>query len=346
MATVRKRGNILHIQWYDPFEDKITSKTTGLTATEFNKKIAKKYSKELQYELSKRNRELKQIGIQKISIRDTFNQFLRNNQGKSSKTIKDYERFFNKFTEYFDPNEPSTTITKIRVEDWLNQLKQTTYAKNTIHGYGKQCNHFLNFLFDSSYTQFFRINKEVRTKPEVKEKIVFQSKDIVKIFNGLKIKTENFQLLINILFYTGLRSSDILTITSEKINLRERSFIYYSPKRKKHREVAYHKDLSTFFSKIKKEKKTGKILNYSSVESMGRAIKRYMKHLGISSNGYTARTFRKTFITLARSKYNMDASIVKELVGHEHGNTTDKYYNQISIATMRNELKKFKRPLK
>ena len=40
----------------------------------------------------------------------------------------------------------------------------------------------------------------------------------------------------------------------------------------------------------------------------------------------------------------MDASIVKELVGHEHTNTTDRYYNNISVERMKEDLKKFIRP--
>ncbi len=40
----------------------------------------------------------------------------------------------------------------------------------------------------------------------------------------------------------------------------------------------------------------------------------------------------------------MDASIVRELVGHEHSNTTDKYYNQISIERMKVELERFEMP--
>jgi hypothetical protein len=40
----------------------------------------------------------------------------------------------------------------------------------------------------------------------------------------------------------------------------------------------------------------------------------------------------------------MDASIVHELVGHEHSNTTDKSYNQISIERMKVELEKFEIP--
>ena len=63
-----------------------------------------------------------------------------------------------------------------------------------------------------------------------------------------------------------------------------------------------------------------------------------MISLKLDGKGYTARTFRKTFITLYRSRYDMDAPVVKELVGHEHGNTTDRYYNHISIKKMKNEL--------
>ena len=40
----------------------------------------------------------------------------------------------------------------------------------------------------------------------------------------------------------------------------------------------------------------------------------------------------------------MDASVVRELVGHEHRNTTDIYYNQISIERMKAELEKFEIP--
>lgn len=90
---------------------------------------------------------------------------------------------------------------------------------------------------------------------------------------------------------------------------------------------------------------SGKLLSYNCVENPGRAVTRYQKNLGLYSKDQIARTFRKTFITLCRSRYDMDESILKELVGHEHGNTTDKYYNKISMNRMREELKKFQRPI-
>ena len=274
-----------------------------------------------------------------------YDHFLRNNQNKNPKTKKDYERFFKKFTETFDENTPCSSINKLLVEDWLNEIKQLPLAKNSIHAYGKQLVHFMNFLFEYNYTPMFKINREVKTKPEIKEKIVFRDEDIYKIFDGLKEKNSNFKTMIYLLFYTGLRSSDILTITKQKIDLENRIINYYSPKRKKHREIAFHEDLVPVLRDRINEISTEQLLDYYRVENLGRAISRYMITIKLDDKNYTARTFRKTFITLCRSRYDMDASVVKELVGHEHGNTTDRYYNQISISKMKNELLKFKRPL-
>ena len=93
-----------------------------------------------------------------------------------------------------------------------------------------------------------------------------------------------------------------------------------------------------------KEVQEGLLLNYNCTENFGRAIKRYFETFNFKGKKYSARTFRKTFISLCRSRYNLDASVVMELVGHEHSNTTDKYYNKISIETMKLELKKYMIP--
>ncbi len=344
MAIVIKRGNMLHVQWYDAAAKKIVSKSTWLSATDANKKKAELYAKKLQHELSKRTDELKQIGVQKISIRDAFEHFLRNNQNKNPKTITDYWRFYKKFVEYFDENRPCTNISKVDVENWLNMIKRLPQQQNSIHAYGKQCTHFLNFLFEYSYTPMFKINRDVKTRPEVKEKIIFSDEDITKIFNGLPVKNKNFATAIYMLFYTGLRSSDILSIQRVKIGLLNSTVSYYSPKRKKYREIPFHSALQDILSKQLEDKKDGNLIDYKKVENLGRAVTKYFKAIGIADKGYTARTFRKTFISFCRSRFNMDASVVRELVGHEQGNTTDRYYNQIQISTMRQELEKFKRP--
>jgi len=345
MAIVIQKGEMLYVQWYDAIAKNVTTNSTGLVANDTNKKKAEAIAKKLQEELTSNRKKLRRLGIHKVTIKDAKERFLNNNQGKHPKTIKDYDRFYNKFTETFKEGYSTTSITKIKIEDWLNEIKKLDMAKNSIHCYGKQLNHFLNFLFEYHYTPWFKINNEVKTRPEVKEKIIFTDEVITAVFKNLKLKNSNFQATVFLLFYSGLRSSDILNITGNNIDLANRVIHYYSPKRKKFREVAFHKDLLPILKKRLKEVKEGKLLNYNCVENLGRAITRYLVDDLKIVEYYTARTFRKTFITLCRSRYNMDASVVRELVGHEHGNTTDKFYNQISIGSMKAELEKFKRPI-
>ncbi len=341
MAIVIKRGKYWHIQWYDPIKGRTNSKSTGLIADNSNKRKAEDFAEKLQTELTKQNMKLNNGSFRNLTIIGVFEHFLRVNQDRHPKTIYDYKRFFKKFSERFNENESCLVINKLSVEEWLLDLRKLKLSKNSIHGYGKQCNHFLNFLFEYEYIPFFKINRSVKTRPEVKEKIVFKETHINSIINNLEGKNNNFRTAILLLLYTGLRSSDILTLTVESIDLKERVMSYYSPKRKKYRTVPFHHNLIPVLSSRISEIKSGKLLDYHCVENLGRAVTRYFEQIGLNGFNYTARTFRKTFITLCRNKFEMDDSIVKELVGHEHGSTTDRYYNSISLETMKKELRKF-----
>ena len=282
----------------------------------------------------------KELGIQKKTIAAAFEHFLKNNSDKHPKTIKDYHRFYKFFKTYFDENEVCTVITKLEMESWIIEIKKLPMQKNSIFDIFKQANHFLNFLFEYSYIPMFKINRDVKPKREIKEKIVLSDEDVIKIFENLQSKNNNFRTLIDLAFYTGLRSSDLLTIEVKDIDLKNRELKYYSPKRKKFRQVSFHEELLPVFSKRIEEVKSGKLLAYKNIENLGRAVTRYFNDISISGKGYSARTFRKTFITIAR-RHGMDASIVAELVGHELDSTADRFYNRISLEQMKEELRKF-----
>ena len=241
-----------------------------------NRRTAKEFTKTLQKELDKQKELIEQNGlVKKSTIKEAFEHFKRNNAHKHHKTIKDYDRFYKKFTEDFDENRSCTIITKISAEEWINAIKKLSLAQNSKHAYYKQFNHFLNFLFEYSYIPMFKINKDVKTKPEIKEKIIFTDEDIATIFNNLESKNANFKTAVYLLFYTGLRSSDILTMTVDRIDLKDRIINYYSPKRKKFRAVPIHKDLFPILKKRVKEISSGKLLDYKSVENLGRAVTSY-----------------------------------------------------------------------
>ena len=337
MASVYVRNKIIYIGWYDSSKGKKRSKTTKLEATPENLKIAQKIADKIQAQLDKKASLISGVKINRIDLDHAFSHYLRNNSGKNHKTIYDYKRFYKKFTEKFNGSTLCSSINKLDVEDWLNEIKMLPFAKNTIFGYYRQLNHFHNFLFEYNYTTMFKVNRDVKPKKEIKEKIIFHDEDICKIFQEIEKmklkKNDSLKTLVYIAFYTGLRSSDMLTITADKIDLKNRELKYYSPKRKIHRSIAFHKDLVPILKDSIEAVGEGKLLNYSQTEAIGKALRRFYNGIGIDNKGYVARTFRKTFITLCR-RYRMDASIVAELVGHEHQSTADRFYNKIDHSLM------------
>lgn len=343
MASIYSKRNIIYVSWYDSIKGKRMNKSTRLKATKENFKVAKTIAQQLQAGLEQEHDIYRQLGIKKMTIAAAFEHFLRNNSDKHPKTIKDYNRFYKFFKQSFNENEVCTVITKLSVETWITEIKKLSLQKNSIFDIYKQANHFLNFLFEYSYVPMFKVNRDIKPKSEIKEKIVFADEDIIKIFAGLSGKSSNFKTLIYLSFYTGLRSSDMLTIKVSDIDLEMRELKYYSPKRKVYRQVAFHEDLVEVLSERMKQLNEGTLLDYSKIESLNRACSRYFEDLKINEKGYSARTFRKTFITIAR-RSRMDASVVAELVGHAHSSTADRFYNRIDMELMKEELLKFKRP--
>lgn len=369
MASVYKRGRMLWISWYDPVTRKPGSDTTGLKDTPENYKIAESMAEEMQKRLDEEKEKFDKLNLKRDSIKNAFIHHKTNNAHKHKKTLMDYDRFYKKFTETFNENDSCTVITKASVEKWLNELKKLTLQQNTIHGYGKQLNNFLNFLFEYNYIPMFKINRNVKTRPQVKEKIILSREDLDEIFKDLDgyipdsrakkvkgkkedlkdekllIKNSNFKTMVYLAFYTGLRSSDLLSILAEKVDLESGVVSYYSPKRKTYRRVAFHPELLPILKTRIKEVKSGPVLNYQNTENMGKAFRRYLKDIKLNGKGYSLRSFRKTFQTLA-SAYGMDQAVTDELVGYEHQKTSSKYYVRISIERQLNELKKFRRPKK
>lgn len=311
------------------------TKTNWLKA----EKTKKLFEEALDEEKSKFN----DLGIKRKSIAYAFNHFLENNFSKRPKTIKDYRRFYNELINAFNPGDPCTVLTKLSVEKWINEIKVLKNKKNdkplkpnSVYGYYKQLHHFLNFLFEYNYIPMFVINRDVKPKPEKTEKITFSKNDLVKIFDGLEKKSSVFKAAIYILYYTGLRPSDILSFDRRKIDLDNRTIRYYSLKRKIYREVPFHPSLLPILQE-RINSTDEKIIPYSMTENLGRAFKRYLTELDLTDKKYTQYTFRKTFYTFARSNGIRD-EIVRELVGHAQDTVGNIHYNAITLDDMKEEL--------
>ncbi len=339
MASVYSKRNILYISWFDWSLGKTKNRSAKLPDTALNRKLVEKMANELQVELDEQKEKFtKNSLIKGATIGRAFDHFKRLNSTKDKKTIKDYDRFFNLFKKSFDEDTPCTVLNKLSAEDWIMEIRKMDLAQNTIFGYFKQFRHFYNFLFEYNYVPMFKVNKDVTPKAEVKDIIVFSPEDVQKIFDGLKNKNINFRAMIYLAYYSGLRSSDLLSITCEKINLQDGCFNYYAKKIKKWKTVSFHKALLSIFQELIAVRKSGPLLSYQNVENMNKALRRYLDKLEITGEGYSMRTFRKTFITTASK--TMDLATVSKLVGHTQINTTSKYYTKVDQQRQKDQLDK------
>jgi len=342
MASVYRKGNMIYISWYDPFECRTKNRSTKMRYSKENLKKANLIAEELQKQIDAKAEEFNRLGIKHGSIASAMEHFMRINGNKHKKTIEEYKLFFKKFTQTFSPNDPVTTINKSSCEEWLISLREYDYQQNTLYSYTKVLKKFLNFLFEYNYVPMFKLNSDVTYKPEVKEVEIFSQEDLQKLLDGLENKNSNFRTTIYLLLYTGLRPSDIYKVRGKDIDFTKKTLKYYSEKTKAYFEVPLHPDLVPILKeRVKEVGEGGYLLEYETISNIGKAYRRYLKQIGLDGKNYTLRTFRKTFISLAYNS-GMDLAAVSRLVGHKKITTTQKYYTQFSLAKQSEELNKLK----
>ncbi len=341
MASVYKKGNKIYISWWDPILGKTQNRSTGLKYSKANMREAKKISDAIQQKLDEAKSLFERFGIKKISIESAFGRLLKNNSDKSANTISEYRRFYIRFTRSFNPQAPCTIINKLSVEDWINDIKQLPLSQNSKYCINKNLNKFLDFLFSYDYLPAFKINKDVKIKPETKPIILFTQKDINTILANLKTKNSNFRTMILTLIYSGLRPTDIFNLTVNDIDLENAVLTYYSIKTREPFIVPIHKELISVFDERIREITEERIYEYSSSKEMGKAFRRYLDKIELGGKGYNLRTFRKYFVSMAHDN-GIDLATVSKLVGHKNISTTAKFYNKISISKKSFELNKLK----
>jgi len=331
-----------YISFIDPDTGKPKNRSTGLLATHKNRRKAEQILLEVEDVINEKKDLYKNSNIQRATIGEAFERFLKMNSDKNIKTIGDYERFIKLFSETFDLNSPCTAIDKISAKDWIIDIKKIDKQKNTIYNYFKVFNKFINFLFEDDYiAPPFKINSQIKPKPETKKIIVFSKVDIKKIIEALENKNTNFKTIVIALIYTGLRPSDIIELTVEQINIKEKVIDYYSPKTKEYLSVPIHEKLAEVLMERIIELKSGKIFNYATIGEIGKAFRRFLKANGLNKKGYNLRTFRKNFATIA---YENDISLMTtaKLLGHKNISTTMKYYTATEKKKLATDLNKMK----
>jgi integrase len=336
-----KKNGYWYIRYKDPKAKAWKGISTGLRDLEKNYNEAKAYKDEFLSKL----KEIERIDVREGSIEDAFTRMKELNSNKSESTRSTYEYFFGYLKQYLDVSQSCMFLNKLNSEGFLSWLsKFDGLEQNTKFGIQKNFIKFINFLFEYEYIpKIFRINKDVRVKSVVKEPIIFSDEDRKKIIGELvtQEKNENFQLMIYFLMYSGLRPSDIINVTVEQIDLPKMEIRFYSSKTSNWYVRPIHDNIKCILENRIKEKKSGRLYDYSEVKNMGKAFRRYLEAIGLDGKDYDLRTFRKDFISRSQEA-GVPINVTASLVGHSNIKTTMTYYTKLSSKHLKKELKKLK----
>jgi integrase/recombinase XerD len=336
-----KKNGYWFIRYKDPINKSWRGISTGLKDLEKNLEEVKIYRDEF----LKRIKETEQLEFKEGSIEEALKTFKELNTNKSKSTKTTYEYFHNYLKQYIDTSQSCTVLNKRSSEGFISWLyKQENLAQNTKFGIQKNLIKFLNFLFEYEYLpKIFRLNKDVKIKPQLREPIIFSDKDREKIISELvpQEKNENFQLMIYLLLYSGLRPSDIINLTIEQVDINKMEMRYYSSKTGNWFVRPIHDNVKTILEKRIQDKKTGPLFDYSQIKNMGKAFQRYLSDIGLVGKNYNLRTFRKDFISRSQEA-GVPINVTASLVGHSNIKTTMNYYTKLSSKLLKKELKKLK----
>jgi len=314
MASIIVRNKHLYVVYYDRIKKSTRQKSLGLLNNKENLKLAKSAAKEFQNEISESYRKFATSGLRVITLEIAYEHFKRLNSDKHPNTKSEYDRFYNLFLQQYSKDTPCINVNKLETEKWLLDVKALKKKQNTKRNYYKVLKKFLNFLFEYNYCLPFKLNKEVAIPAEIRPIEIFNPNDAGIILNGLKNKNPNFKTMLLMLFFTGLRPSDIMNVLVEDIDLKNCTLKYYSIKTNEHFMIPLHPQVIEPLHKRIEEVKTGRLFAYESAKNMGKAFRRYLKQLKIPAKKYTLRTFRKSFISNAY-KSGVDLAMVSKLWG-------------------------------
>ena len=198
---------------------------------------------------------------------------------------------------------------------------------------------FFNYLSDenlisSNPTRKIKLPKKVAPVPKAIAKF-----EIERILNAINISPLRCQknqirdrLIISMLYYTGIRKSELLALNWNDIDLSKSVLTIRSGKGRKYRTIPIHPKLQSLLDLYLEQRLPLK--NYAlfigeqgkrlSRNSFANILTMYLKLSGLDLKGFSAHSFRHSFAThLVES--GVDIFTVQELLGHASLDSTKIY---------------------
>jgi integrase/recombinase XerD len=293
---------------------------------------------------------------QELQFFDEFIKFLQFEKGLSKNTISAYK---NDLLQYFSflkkINKTVHNVSSDDLTEFLWQLKQQNLRPNSIYRKASCVTQFHKFLVSENITTNNPVEGMMRPKLQRKLPTVLTVEEVDKLlsFQPKKFNDIRNKAMIEVLYATGLRVSELVNLTFEQLDLENR-YIRVIGKGGKERIVLLNKksvDALKEWIKIRDKKFSGKISaeydKFIFLSKLGKPISRidfweqlknYVRNAGISKN-VSPHTLRHSFAT-HMLKYGADLRVVQELLGHSDISTTQ-IYTQIDRQHLKELHKKY-----
>jgi len=262
----------------------------------------------------------------------------------SPSTIYDYKKELIRFYDFLssknilDINLISTRIVR---QYFYHAKEKRGLGSATISKIIATVKSFFNYLEEEDITiknptRKIRVPKKINRIPSVMSKyevdLIIRSVDFAPLRcrrNALRDK-----LILSLLYYTGIRKSELLGLNWTDINLSKSSVIIRRGKGGKDRLIPLHKEVTRLLDQYLDKRlplKTDALIIGEQGRRMCKCsfvnlLKMYFALSGLKRKGYTAHSFRHSFATHL-IEAGVDLFKVQKLLGHASLDTTKIYIN-------------------
>src|SRR3989344_162291 len=263
-------------------------------------------------------------------LKRQFLEYMEIEKGRSLKTVENYDRYISRFLEVQDIRG-SREITEDSVRAFRLWLNRQNLAKNTQNYYVIALRVFLKYLFSREISTLAP-NKIELAKTGQRDLDLISGAELERLLAAPDISRENGlrdKAILELLFSTGLRVSELCNLKVDSIDLSRESFSIRGKGGKV--RVVFVSDtaksaLKTYLAKgelaLLKNRSDGNLFGITP-RSVQRLIKHYAIKAGISKK-VTPHGMRHLFATDLLSN-GADIRSVQALLGHANISTTQIY---------------------
>lgn len=248
-------------------------------------------------------------------------------------SISDYTTTFNRLIDYFGDKD----INSLGVQDieafklHLNsiEVRGKQLSKKTINKHLIYTKQFLQFATDREYigkniAEPVKLYNKRQTRAQEPQKENFTDEEIQTILNSKvdRFFTETLKTYCEIAIYSGMRLSEINSLTKDSIKIDDATGVHYfnvenSKTSNGIRKVPIHDKILEKVLKLQLP-----FYNNITSDALQKKINRQLKKI-VPETGKTFHTFRGTFIHKALNANPERVAVIQEVVGHSKGDRDD-----------------------